>query len=249
MRPSILCAMVTLMLAAAASAVPAEGDRMLLDIGICWGQQTPEDGSASDGNYWKNSGSRGAVIDLVRASDGVATGAQFTMSYFANHTPPNTGQVSGNTPVSNLYPETAQTSLRWYNESEQPGYLYLTGMGDLPCDIGIYGYLSDGVGGDEDPDTPLTPASSIYTLTAGTCPGVTSIEVNVVDNTTIIAWFNSVTPDAGGNITFSVVGGTQSGDFLAAPVNVMDITVVPEPATMLLLLAGGTICALRRRRR
>ena len=50
-------------------------------------------------------------------------------------------------------------------------------------------------------------------------------------------------PDAAGSLEVWMVGGTPAG--CGAVLNVVDITVVPEPGT-LLLLAGAAI--LRRRR-
>ncbi len=247
MKRFILCATVTLALAGVASAVPAEGDRILMDVGHCWGDQTPEDGSAPDGNFWNNSGGRGDTVNLKRASDGADTGAVWSVNPSASGCDCG-GQITYNTRVSNLYVETAQSTLRFWGDTKQPAQIMLTGMGSLPYDIGFYSYLTDGIGGDDQPSIPVTPASTVFTLVVGTCPGAVPITLDAVDNTTEMAWFRGVTPDASGAITFELTGAGTATWQIAA-LNVVDITAVPEPGTMLLLLAGGTMCALRRRKR
>ena len=236
-------------LAAGASADLVPGDRMLVDVGTCWGDEPsgygPVPSPASDGNYWNNHSHNPRwnqnPIDLVTTTN-KASGATFHLNMWAQCA--DGEQIAGNAPASTLYPGQAQTDCRWWNAEEgglgvQPGIATIAGLNpDLTYDVVLFGYATSGqvrAGG----HGPFADGTTVYTI------GGSSVELNVMDNTTDVASFFDIATDASGVIVVEMIGGTPAE--CMAVLNVVDITALPEPGTILLLAIGG-LAALRRRR-
>ena len=267
MRSRAICMGVVLLLAGGVSQAGLQpGDQMLVDVGVCWDGGTSYPGygpvnagdfwppvsdpgahgtpttAASDGNFWNNYSnnsvpSGGGPFALTLTS-GAETTVTLTISGWSGCSAG--GQVYEIDPASNLYVERAQTDCRWFAAAQQPGSLTLTGLDTgLLYDIKVLSYVSA--------DAELTDAGIPFP--AGTVDfvlGSYTVTIDPVDNTTTTADFLGVAPDAGGQIVIQAYANTP--DDCGVPLNVIDVVVVPEPAAMVLLVAGG-ICALRRRRR
>lgn len=263
---AVLLMLPILFSAGAAAEQLAPGDRILVDVGQCWfdpaypsigpfnGADARDDPALAhgpnqwpapeDGNFWNNHSANplwGAQpIDLV-STDGDPTGMIFDLNPWSAC---GDGGMVGNeiAPINTPYPAYASTDCRWWDtvpggNGTQPGYIYLTSLPTgLRYDIGLFGYVADDAvlheGG------PYPAGTTVYTV------GAESAELLVMGNTTDVAWLLGLAPQPDGSITIELTGGTPD---CGAVVNVVDITVVPEPAT-LLLLAGAAAVALRRRR-
>lgn len=101
----------------------------------------------------------------------------------------------------------------------------------------LFGY-ADSNATIRDINEPFPGGTTIYSI------GALSVELNNVDNTTEIAELLSVAPAGDGSMLIEVVSGATAG--CGAVLNVVDITVVPEPGAVLLLGMGWAL--LRRRR-
>jgi len=241
---------VLLVFAASAPAALSVGDRMLVDVGICWEDPVdypgygPVASPAGDGNFWNNFSANPrwgainlALVDTVNSPTGIVMNMKPWSGCGEG------GQVK-TLPVSNLYPELAQSDCRWYSIDDsgghgQPGWIALTGMDpNQVYDIGCYGYVP--VGAELVDNGPYPAGTTVYQI------GAQQIEIDVMNNVTEIAWFTNVAPDANGDLMIDLFAGTP--DTAGAVINVLDINVVPEPASMLLLALGG-LAVLRRRKR
>ncbi len=85
-----------------------------------------------------------------------------------------------------------------------------------------------------------------YDLTAGTLTGSTQRILQAVDNTGNTVTFANITPDGSDEIAFTVQ--RQSGSSFGY-INVLEITAIPEPGSLALLLMGGLAFLMIRRRK
>jgi len=259
MRTVICLAAVSLLaFAAHADAGLVPGDRMLVDFGVCWNggagdgygpinagdywagdpdAHGPGSSAASDGNFWNNMSAGGeGGFEMITAA-GVMSGASIDRSAWSGCG--SGGQVYELDPQSNLYPVQAQTDCRWWAVGAQPGHIYLTGLDTSQTyDVRILSYVSA--------DANLNDAGIPFpagTVTFGI--GASTVNIDPVDNTSTLAEFLAVAPDGAGALTIDFAAFAPADCGVA--VNVVDITVTPEPTSMLLLAFGG-VAVLRRKR-
>ena len=247
-------------LAAGANADLVVGDRILIDVGAGWTDpgypgfgltgdtQTVCTGSGGgpgdivcpdDGNWWNNLFSNGTpTIELCTTANNTPTGVTLNRSGWAG-CGDGGGHAVPQDPQSNLYPVKAQTDLRWWPASKQPAVLTFANLPtDLIYNVRLFSYVDSDAGPSEGGD--FASGTARYS-----CDSVYD-DVNPVDNTTDKAELLGLSPEADGSLVVEIVGinPLDCDVFL----NVIDLTAVPEPATMLLLAVGGGLLALRRRR-
>ena len=235
-----------LLLPAGAAAQLAPGDRILVDVGVCWSgdPRDPDYGptSSPDGlgrhwnNYAQNPKWNTTPVALVNTAGNV-TGATFLTNRFSDCDACG-GVLHDNMGQSTLYPVRAQTDARWWCQQIQPGHVYLEGLDPaLLYDVRLFGY-ADSNATIRDINEPFPGGTTIYSI------GAMSAELSNVDNTTEIAELFSVAPDGNGSMLIEMVAGAPAG--CGAVLNVVDITVVPEPTCAMLLAFAGPLLLRRR---
>jgi hypothetical protein len=243
---AILAVAAVLAFAGAAQAALDVGDRILVDIGLCWdspdypGVGTMDEGvPCSDGNYWNNLAQNyqwnKTPVDLVD-TDGNATGATILHNQWSGCGEGE--QIAHTGTVNGPYPAHACSDVRWWSEARQSGTVHIASLNPaLTYDIALYGSVKSG---QLNASGALFPeGTTVYTI------GGTSLELDVMDNLNDIVTFTNVATDASGDITILLDGGTPSG--CMAVIGVVDITAVPEPTAMFLLALGGPVIWRRRR--
>jgi len=258
---AILAVASVLVLAGSAPGALQVGDQFLVDVGVCWDGGTGYPGYGpvpdldywsgdygahgtptamiSDGNYWNNYSAKNGGAFAMQTTAGAQTSVTINMNGWAV-CGPGPGQVYGIDEVSNLYPSKAQTDCRWWDDIHQPGEVYLTGLDTgLEYTIKCLSYVSD--------DAQTDFAGAFPHGTVDFVIGTDTVTIDPENNTTTLATFANISPDGNGDITIKMYANTP--DDCGVPLNVIDITVVPEPTAALLLALGGGLAAWRRRRR
>lgn len=235
-----------LLTAGGAAAQLAPGDRILVDVGVCWSGDPrdpdygPMEGPDALGRHWNNYAQNpkwnSTPVPLVDTA-GNATGATFLTNRFADCFACG-GVLHDSVGQSTLYPVRAQTDARWWCQEIQPGHVYLEGLDPaLVYDVRLFGY-ADANATIRDIGEAFPGGTTIYSI------GALSFELNNVDNTTEIAELFSVAPAGDGSMLIEMVAGTPAG--CGAVLNVVDITVIPEPGAILLLALAGPLLLRRR---
>jgi len=185
-------------------------------------------GVKGDGNYYNGGGTTSSAAAL-RDSGGNATGV--TMTHTAFSYKGNNGILSS---VISSYPSDVTPNWRYVKAGTSIASLTVTFANLTPnghYDITFYGSYTGA--GDHFTDITINSVTQQYNAGGTADEGKTT--------------FNSAAADGSGNLAFTIApssGGTYG--FL----NVVDISsVVPEPATLGLLAAGGMVLAIRRRRK
>ena len=251
-------------LAPVADAAVIAGDRLLIDLGQ---KNTVNDSgyesggsgtTATDGNYWNNFAREGGtdvlrrddsatttvtiVSDLVRASDGNATGASLEImkpgdadDFFISVG--IGGADNENAADTNDLPLSAARDTFFFNDNDDTKsaiFEFRDLDTSLTYNLSIFGSVPSGNG------RPLTE------ITVGGVTRSYDPEGNGDAGTgTTTADFADLVPEANGTLTFVV---TKDGGN-AGHINTIDLTVVPEPTSFVLLLAGGCLTLSRRSRR
>lgn len=242
MRKTTLLAVLAILVWSGAANAVVIGDRMLVDVGTCWAGDTlangptPEDGTAPDGNVWNNYQFGGQWNDPLplKNTAGAGTTATFRALVVWNKCGTGHGGFPHNAPMGDgLYPETAMGDGRLWNEGG--GIVVLEGLdASLLYDIVCFGTA--------DTNAPMDAGTFLNGVTTYTVGG-TSIGLDTTDNLANVALFTGVPTDGAGTIQINV----DADPGVDALLSVLDVTAVPEPATIGLLALGAT--ALIRRKR
>lgn len=247
MKARMALGLVSILLpAVVAAAQLAPGDRILVDVGVCWSDDPrdpgygPVESPDALGRHWNNYAQNPkwntTPVPLVDTA-GNATGATFLTNRFSDCDACG-GVLHDSASQGTLYPVKAQTDARWWCQDIQPGHVYLEGLDPaLLYDVRLFGY-ADSSATIRDINEPFPGGTTIYSV------GALSVELYNVDNTSEVAELFSAAPAGDGSMLIEIVAGAPAG--CGAVLNVVDITVVPEPACALLLALAGPLLLRRR---
>lgn len=200
---------------------------------------------ATDGNYWNNFSSTSndiavpvtIVTDLVRASDGNATGASLELVASTFTSVGVGGADNPNADDTNALPQSAARDTFFFNPSssgtDSATFEFQNLDTNLTYDLSIFGSVPSG-------PRPLTEIT-VGAVTQSYDPvdnGETGVGTTTAD-------FAGLVPDTNGTLSFVVT--KTGGD--ANHINSIELTVVPEPASLMLILTGACLTLSSRSRR
>jgi len=223
------------------------GDVLVVDIGKV---NTVSDTFETPGN-WNNlaktqsTGTPAPLTDLIRFSDGAATGVGFAI---ADQGPGGNavgigGIVVDSAPAnfttpgfagSGAIPQTAWEDVALFsNDNSTNTFTFSNLDNSLKYNLSWISRIPSG--------------NTRNTLTWSISGGQGSVAINPENNTTIYS-FSDLSTDGSGNLFVSIAVGSASGD--TAHLNAVELQAVPEPTTIAILLGGiGTLVLLRRFRK
>ena len=243
--PALLPALLMLNICMPASAAFIAGDRILVDLGQTAHESGTATTPATDGNYWNNFALAAndtttppttLVADLIRASDGTATGGLLEIAASTFDNVGIGGADNPNASQTNAMPASATRDTFFFNASNndpKSATLEFRNLDtSLTYDLSIFGSVPSGT-------RPLTEIT-VDSVTQSYNPvdnGETGTGTNTAD-------FIGLSPDSNGTISFVVtLDGAGAGH-----INTIELTVVPEPASLSLMAVVGLV-VLRRGRR
>lgn len=231
----LLCALFGLSAFATASA-----QTILIDFGMTGTAATP---SPTGGNYWNNFNTPASGSAALVTTTNAASGITMTVSStFANTGPSPYATLTGSSTLGNLNVSTALSDFFYGNNNVgSPATLTFSGLN------AGYTYTFSMLGARSATDSRTTTY-----VVAGATSGTATLQTSGLDiggsginyNNSNLAVISGITPDGSNNITLAV--SATGFSYL----NALQISVIPEPtAVMLILGVFGGVVLMRRRRK
>ncbi len=235
---------IVLALAAGAQAAVLAGDVISIDLG---GNQ---EGQSPTGDNWNNfgdgtdrfgSGDVPATLlsDLIRRSDGAGTGVDLVLVSINDADGNESGTAATSFGTGAGFPESATQDVFFISDksnNDMSLVFELRGLDPaLTYDMTLFG---------KDDSADDNRAVAIFTDT--TFAGGVSDSYDPDNNTSDTAVLSALSPDANGTLQITWTMGQGGGT--SSLLSLVEVSAIPEPATMGLLAMGG-LAVLRRRRK